>query len=361
MLLPIEIDVSQLMLQDCISADIKSKSAHDDFIDVWLRHGVLVYGGNSFHESPVVSQSYRLPVDIRKKWQTAFQHCPRVRSINRSWDGFIDPVDLAKSAEHPTLIVIEDEMAESVYLLPPSEYSSVTYIDGKTVEVIRFSCIRRSRLLQEATATAASQITKGTEFKRIWADRFLWLVRAENLRQISVVDPWALKNFGPLKNLSANEICGTQRFFYYLSESSHSDKYVKLYTSWGDAGSAWSAALRRENGYRFAEMIKSQILSHDHSKVQEVEINIVHRKDFRKIYHDRYIRFGDYVIDLGNGLTCFEGEASAKDNMLSAFKCGKDVVKAYKVGEEQLREIRNEHHMRLVVSRKGVNHLSAQR
>ena len=85
-----------------------------------------------------------------------------------------------------------------------------------------------------------------------------------------------------------------------------------------------------------------------------MDLHIIRQAEFRRIYHDRYIRFGDYIVDLGNGLLCFEGGDQVKFTITSSFKYGKKVAADYKSGEKLLQENRGSQRLRLLVSRESI-------
>ncbi len=360
MLLPMEIDLSHLKSTGFGEPEVRVRNSHADFLEVWMRHGILIYGGREFHQSPIMSQVVQLSPDLRKSWQTAFQHCPRVRSNNPDWDGLVDPADLSKSVENPTLIIVEDSTAESLYKVSSSDYSALKDVSGRTVEVVRFTCIRRSRLIQETAELSGSQIKSGEKFESLWSRRFLWLARAENLRQISVVDGWAFKNSEVKKEFSINEVSGSRRFLKYLCRSTSSEKYVKFYTSWGGEDSEWTSAERKWHGMEFARLIQAEMRECANGNVKEVDLHIIRQSDFKRIYHDRYIRFGNYIVDLGNGLLCFEGADEVRSTVTSSFKSGKKVAEDYRKGEINLSENRSPNRIRLNISSASISDLTCQ-
>jgi hypothetical protein len=349
MLIPIEFDLACFTTDRDRKVGIHEIGLHQDLLEVLLHCGVLVYSGDSFHDSPLIQRIYQLPVELRKSWELALQNCARFRSSNRQWDGAINIENPHSHCENPTLAIVCDHTAVCETRDGQTRYSLIKNTATGDVEIIGMDFVRRSQLLTKFKVTCGALIVEGNDLNSVWNERFLWLVRAENIKNVSIVDSWALLNSPALRNIPPAEICGSQRFIKNLAREAAGEKYLKIYTSWGDQSESLSKPERKRAALDYARLLNQELEQRDNKNIKEVEIIILNQKEFRRCYHDRYVRFGDFIWDIGNGLQCFEGERQCKKRVQASFKAGKLIAKDYKDSEQVLKQSNNRTAMRVLI------------
>jgi hypothetical protein len=125
-------------------------------------------------------------------------------------------------------------------------------------------------------------------------------------------------------------LSGLERFLRLLDSDATGQRHVTIY-------SAWTADLSGENR-KTIEDIENELrivfgrLSS--GNIKRIKVVMVPNTGFRDDGHDRFIRFGDYVWDIGLGLEVLDGAYSTKRSS-AGFKSG-IAIGGYKAVEQDL-------------------------
>ena len=122
---------------------------------------------------------------------------------------------------------------------------------------------------------------------------------------------------------------GLKRFLHLLDQDASGPRYVTLY-------SAWTEDLREVTLADVETELRFVMGRLPAQKVKRLIVFMIPNHVFRVLQHDRFLRFGDYVWDIGLGLKVFEG-AFAGERSSATFKTGAPVAE-YKQAERDLAE-----------------------
>ena len=129
--------------------------------------------------------------------------------------------------------------------------------------------------------------------------------------------------------MSTAQVVWFSKILRLLDEDASGKRYVTLY-------SAWTSDLEEvalEDVQTEVETIMGRLPQH---VMKRVKIVMLPNHVFGNLQHDRFIRFGEYVWDIGVGLKVFEGPVAAGTSAAS-LKTGLQ-VSTYKQAEETLSE-----------------------
>jgi hypothetical protein len=343
MLIPFEIDTESLETKaGPINPDIKV--LHDNFLDIWLRCGILAYNGNKFCDSKLSSAIDEMPIALKNKWRTAISEYPIIKSSLSDWDGGISKDIICNIKEKPSVLIVEETKAFVDFEVPEDDYSKVDKVNN--VEVVKFKFSTQSEFFKLAKNKSYSHFKKSEPFEQIWKDRFHWLAASENIINVSIVDRFAMINH--LEWDHRKGISGLERFIRSLNSSATSKKYLKLFTSWGKDQSRYS----NKDGVisDFSGSIKEIIEKIPNKKISKIFIHILRDHDFGIDSHDRHIRFGKaYIWDLGKGLACFDGNTCCNAKLTATFKAGIDVTNEYIAKENALEKNNDRSHKKFEI------------
>jgi hypothetical protein len=192
----------------------------------------------------------------------------------------------------------------------PSDLPTATTASGK--ELVRYHFVGASALFDQALRMKNGEIPKGTEVKRIWSDFFEPFARLHNT--MTVVDRYHLarhlsRKGGPtgLENLlsQVNALPGP--------------KDISLFCS------VISSEMSREALIAAAEAAIRQLVA---GGLQRLSIVCIEDEEFRRIAHDRFVKFGRDALLLGSGLEVLEGEQTSRLVSYSVRECSIELEKA---------------------------------
>jgi hypothetical protein len=339
MLIPFEIDTESFETKEGMQINPDVKMLHENFLNMWLRCGILTYNGKNFCDSKLSSAIDAMPITLKKKWQAAISEYPRIKSSLLDWNGDISKEILCNIKEKPSVLIVEETKAYVDFEVPENDYSKIDKVNN--IEVVKFKFCTQSEFFKQAQDKSYSHFEKSEPFDLIWKERFHWLAASENIRHISIVDRFAMINH--LAWDSRDGISGLERFIRSLNTSATSKKYLKLFTSWSKDCSTYQN--KEKIILSFIDSINEIMEKIPSKKIFKISIHVLHDGDFGKDSHDRHIRFGNmYIWDLGKGLACFDGNTCCNEKLTATFKTGLNIANEYIAKEFALEENRGRSH-----------------
>jgi hypothetical protein len=323
MLVPFVIDADSLKPDSTLPASTQ-RSCYENLLDVWQRIGLLAYDSDSLSTSRLHSAVQALPQSVRPRWQEVLRRSPLLTAPN--WNGCVSKATLRDFADVAQLALVDDVRANVEFGLDEDLDESQQRIDDITISIRRLFGAAQSLAFQTATALAGTHIEARDTFQKIWDVRFKALAIAP-IKLISVVDRYAIEQHmaHPQTDLS-----GLERFLRLLDSDATGPRHVTIY-------SAWTAGLSGENRKTIDDIENELRFVFGRlpcRNIKRIKVVMVPNSGFRDDGHDRFIRFVDYVWDIGLGLEVFDGAYSAKRSS-AGFKSG-IAIDGYKVVERDL-------------------------
>jgi len=325
MLVPFVIDAESLT-PDPKWTSAQSRNYHKNLLDTCLSIGLLTYDGDCLSSSNLQASVNKLPQKLRSLWEEMLKRVPLI-ACGTSWNGVVEPKTLTNFCTIARLAIVEDATAEVTFEFTEDCDEKAIPVVGNisSIDICRFVAVNQATQFKNALMQAGVHIKPGDTFQKIWDSRFKTLALAP-IKKVSIVDRYAIKDhfFCPQAKLS-----GLERFLRLLDKNSNGKRYVTLY-------SAWTTELK-EKGKTFNDVeadIKLILERLPTNNIEHIKLYMVHDSGFRVGAHDRFIRFENFVWDIGKGLKVFEG-AFATERSEAAFKTG-EVTASYKEIEKEL-------------------------
>lgn len=352
MSVPFEIDIDSFDFPKGKPLDLDTKISHENLLNSWLKSGVLLYNGNELSDSLLFKIINSLPQSVKKDWQEAIKHYPRVQSSLATWNGQINKDLIIKIPEKPAVLIVEETKALVDFEINEEQPSKVDLINQ--TEIVKFKYSSQSEYFRLDQNISISHIKKSDDFSKVWRERFHWLAASENITKVAILDRYAMLNHLEWLKKPRNGTSGLERFLRLLDTSSTSKKYVKLLTAWSSNKADFS--FQNQFYQEFTNSITDIYMRLPKKKISKIIVHILSGSDFSET-HDRHIRFGDFHIwDLGKGLSCFEGNAHVIQETTSALKADLNIAKEYLAKEITLESIKNRFHQKFEVDSSGIHH-----
>ncbi len=296
-------------------------TSHKSLLDVWQRIGLLAHDADTFEKSKLNQVVSQLPQKLRPLWQAMLGRLP-LRSCGGAWDGTVSNGNVAQLSGNIPLAIVDDAHAEVEFGLTEDELSKPAN-GAADVEVCRIISAAQSHAFKRALVQSGNHIEAGDPFGDIWTLRFKSLASA-SIKSVAIVDRYAIS-----QHIGCSQfwLSGLERFLRLLDQDATSDRHLALY-------SAWTAELAQKK-LTDVEVELSTVMGRLALKnVKSLKIFMLPNTAFRTDAHDRFVRFGEYVWDIGLGLEVFEGAVAAKRSS-AAFKTGATIA-SYKRVEADL-------------------------
>jgi len=323
MLVPFVIDADSLAPDPAWTAT-QQRACYNGLLDVWQRTGLLAHDGESLPASRLHRAVLALPQNVRPRWQEVLERSPLLSTPR--WSGNVSTNTLGDFADVARLALVDDARAEVEFGLDDDCDETLKSINGIDVSVCRLLVAGQAKAFQTATALAGSHIEAGDKFQATWDTRFKALAIAP-IKIVSVVDRYAI---GQHMACPQTKLSGLERFLRLLDSDATGQRHVTIY-------SAWTADLSGENRKSIDDIENELRVVFGRlpcRNIKRIKVVMVPNTGFRDDGHDRFIRFGDYVWDIGLGLEVLDGAFSAKTSS-AGFKSGIAVV-GYKGVEQDL-------------------------
>jgi hypothetical protein len=323
MLIPFVID-SDSLAPDPEWSPQTQRACYNDFIDAWMRTGLLAVDGDKIQSSNLWKSINLIPEKYRKRIQQLMEVCPIINIPN--WKGSINTCDLEKISSVAQIALVDDTRAEIEFGLSVDDDEIRN--NETNVFVCRFQAFLHSEVVREFKNTANMHIEKGDTYLNIWNRRFKNLANAP-IKKISIVDRYAISRHF---STSQSKLSGLARFLKLLNDTASGSRYVTIY-------SAWTKELSNVTLHKITEEL-CDLQKKYNSRINRMEIYMAPNISFGAHAHDRFVRFHEnnsqqYVWGLGEGLTVFEGpysEARSSANFVTGD------VQSYKMVENDIKE-----------------------
>lgn len=324
MLVPFAIDAESLT-PDGDWTPAQQLACHRSLLDTWQKIGLLAHDGQVFQNSRIKAAIDALPQKLRPLWQELIERLPVV-PCDSDWDGIACNNNgcLDSLAESVKVVLLDDTKAEVEFGLDEAELTC-TLASHPSLEICRILAAAQAKTFSEALIVAGQHIPAGQTYTDLWRTRFERLAKAP-IKQITIVDRYAVSQH---YECPQDKLSGLERFLRLLDADAPGKRYVTLY-------SAWTPELNQRNvALDDVQAEVNAILGHLPRRVtRRVKIVMLPNNAFGDLHHDRFIRFGEYVWDIGLGVKVFEG-AFVAETSTTSFKTGLQVT-TYKGSEEVL-------------------------
>lgn len=322
MLVPFVIDADSLA-PDPAWTSTTQRACYNNLLEVWQRTGLLVHDGESLPASRLHKAILALPQSVRPRWQEVLERMPLLTAPK--WSGNISAATLGDFASVAQLAFVDDTHAEIEFGFGDFDEHHLS-VNGTNVSICRIQAAGQAQAFQAATALSGAHIEAGDTFQTTWNSRFRSLAQAP-IKLVHIVDRYAI---GQHMACSQSKLSGLERFLRLIDNDATGARHITIY-------SAWTADLSGENR-KTIDDIEAElrvVLGRLPSRnIKRIKVLMVPNTGFRDDGHDRFVRFGNYVWDLGLGLEVFDGAYSAKRSS-AGFKTG-TAINGYKSVEQDL-------------------------
>ena len=308
MLVPFVVDAESVVPDPSWSGS-QIRACHNSLINSWIDYGLLAYDGNSLQESNLYKHITSLPQSVRTRWLEVLSRLPLLSTPG--WKSRVTPSLMFEFADVAQLAFVDDAQAEIEFSFDEGSDHSYLNISDKKIAVCRILNAADAIAFKEASILSKSHIQVGDTLQNIWDTRFQSLAKAP-IKKITIVDRFAIRNHF---NSPQNQLSGIERFLRLLDKDATGDRYIKFYSTWPEELPDGNRVTIEEIESDF-RLIFNRL---PRRKIKRIKVFLVPNAGFRKDSHDRFIRFGDYVWDIGKGLEIF-GAPACKDRSQAAFK-----------------------------------------
>ncbi len=326
MLVPFALD-AESVVPDPDWTPAQQRVFHLAMLDTWKRVGLLVHDGDNFSDSRLKQAVDALPQKLAPLWQELLERLPLVPGPN-GWNGSIgntaeclNPVSAAAR-----VAVVDDANAEVEFGLDEADLSK-SLPDHNGLEISRFVAAPQAAAFSAAGALAGEHIQAGIPYGTLWNSRFAALAKAP-IKVIALLDRFAISQH---YECPQHYLSGLERFLRLLDGEASGARHVTIY-------SAWTAELKARDPRLTLEMIGEEMRALcgrlANHRVSRLRVVMLPNAVFGDLHHDRFVRFGDYVWDLGTGIKLFEGPAAPETSAASFKSCL--IVPSYADAESQL-------------------------
>jgi len=311
MLVPFAIDAESLD-PDGGWSPAQVVTCHKNLLDTWQRIGILVHDGDDFVGSRLRQAIDALPLKLRLLWQELVERLPMLPA-DPQWDGIArnNNGNLDALATSANVALLDDVKAEVEFGLDETELSRVLP-SHPGLELCRLLAAPQAQFFEDALSFSGQHIPANQTYSELWASRFAVLARAP-IKRITIVDRYAVSQH---YECPQDRLSGLERFLRLMDYDATGRRYVTLYSAWTSELNQLKVTL---------EDIRTElreILGHlPKGHVKHIKIIMLPNADFGHLHHDRFIRFGDYVWDIGLGVKVFEG-AFVAEQSTAGFKAG---------------------------------------
>jgi hypothetical protein len=322
MLVPFVIDVDSLT-PDPAWTSAQQRACHNNLLDVWQRIGLLMHDGTTFDGSRLKAVVLTLPQNLRPLWQEVLERVP-LSALGIGWNGSVTSAFLPVIASRAKLAFVDDVRAEVEFGYDDDCDEKVhPIIDGTNIGVCRLLAANQAVAFRAAVTQSGIHIEAGDTFQAIWDSRFKTLAAAP-LKRVFIVDRYAISQH---YDCPQTRLSGLERFLRLLDGGASGQRHITIY-------SAWTTDLYGKTIEDVESDIRHILSRLTVKNIKRIKLLMVPNTGFRDDGHDRFVRFEEYVWDIGLGLEVFENAYAAKRSAAS-FKTGLAMA-GYKQVEQDL-------------------------
>lgn len=324
MLVPFVIDADSLA-SDPAWTPAQRRACYNGLLDVWQRSGLLAHDGSSLPGSRLYHAVQALPQSVRPRWMEMLERAPLLPAPN--WKGEVSPSTLDGFAEVAQVALVDDTRAEVEFGFNDDCDEALRSVNGIDVAVCRLLTAGQVKAFQAAAAMTGLHIEAGDTFQATWNARFKTLAIAP-IKVVSIVDRYAIDQHMACPQ---TKLSGLERFLRLLNNDATGPRHVTVYSAWTADLSAGESRKTIEDVEADLRIVFGRLT---HRNIKSLKVVMVPNAGFRDDGHDRFIRFGDYVWDIGLGLEVLYGAHSTKRSS-AGFKTGL-AIGSYKNVERDL-------------------------
>jgi len=268
---------------------------HERFLEMWYRYGALV-GDTNLH-SFLDSQLRGMHQELRKRWQAAFKHDNRFRTLavnqvsNKPLWEAEDGSDVQELSEQVQTVFV-DQKKRNTFIRTWNKNSEICSFQSPSKSINHLD----SQELDQIGITPMSQ-------EKLWKKYFQPL--AEISRNIVIVDRYAVNNLLETEeSKKSRKMGGGMDFFLQKLSRLPKNHTVKII----------AAALNLDGeDLNFKDRLKArlsdlehQIKSNQLGSVRKLIISLLPNPVFRDEAHYRFIRFDKTCISTDKGVSVFD-------------------------------------------------------
>jgi hypothetical protein len=319
MLVPFVIDADSLKPDQSLTPP-QQRSYYLGLLDLWQRAGLLGYDGQFLSGSKLHRAVQSLPQSVRPRWLELLERSPTIPIP--AWDCKVSRASIGNFSSIAQLAFVDDTIAEVEFGFDQNCDEALESVSGKDVSICRITAVGQANVFQAVNALAGAHIQVGDPYQEIWDTRFATLAKA-SIKRISIVDRYAI---GQLMTRDQTVLSGLERFLRLLDKDATGDRHVTIY-------SAWTHELSGKTIDNVESDLRDVFSKLQKKNIKRIKIVMAPNKVFREDSHDRFIRFGNYVWDIGGGVKVFEGP-SCRSRSSATFKSGTTSFGYEKVEQE---------------------------
>ncbi|HDX8590867.1 TPA: hypothetical protein RQN76_001689 [Aeromonas dhakensis] len=316
----VEFYLDKETLSDFCFCTENNPAAHDLLLKTWHESGVFILPKNRPEHIQEVMNS--VPTKFRKRWQEALIKFPKAE-VNHN-------IPYLSQVQNDVVVSQLAEDIKSLLVSSTIDYSFIDkdiehrwIIDNKT-EAVRASHITSSLLFNECAVLREKQISADENPSQIWKSRFDSLFKHE--KNICIVDRYFADRI--VESIKKGKLQNNSLHFLLKEMGRYKSKYnLSIFTDGKEMnGNTHKAIMKfvQENKSMFSNIANFQFMS-------------IRSICFKESTHDRYIRIGNNLCEIGLGMEIFEFECNrrASFSMKNALntdvfeletKCRKDIL-----------------------------------
>lgn len=307
-------------LSDFCFCTENNPAAHDLLLKTWHESGVFMLPKNRPEHIQEVMNA--VPTKFKKRWQEALIKFPSAE-VNQN-------IPYLSQVQNEVVVSQLSEDIKSLLVSSTIEYSFIDkdiehrWIVDKKTEAVRASHITSSLLFNECAVLREKQISANEIPSQIWNSRFDSLFKHE--KNICIVDRYFADRV--VESIKKGKLQNNSLYFLLKEIEKYKSKYnLSIFTDGREKdGNIHRAILKfiQENKNMFSNIVNFQFMS-------------IRSICFKESTHDRYIRIGNNLCEVGLGMEIFELECNrrASFSMKNALntdvfeletKCRKDML-----------------------------------
>jgi hypothetical protein len=278
------------LFQSALLRDEALSVVHDTIIESWRNYGVLIMPQDSARMYYGAIKS--LPAKFHQRWIDAFTCQLKFQSVE-SWGECGDYKtfeDFAVLCSQFKTAVVEDTVSSVLC----DNDSNIKFCPDTSFEVVGSGVITESRNFEISRFNAVKDIEYGSSVDGLWCERFKSI--AEYHDSIYISDRYVFDRI-----LDDHSKGFKQTSVFRLMGLLSSEKKTSI-TILSDGGGAPGQTKFELCNY-FEALLKSPPIA---KKVSAITLISMPAQAFQKHAHDRYIRFGRHVFQIGVGMSIFE-------------------------------------------------------
>jgi len=263
---------------------------HDTILDYWNRYGILITKQGS--GEAYLASIKKLPPKFHQRWIQAFSDYSSAQSpanwndcsLYTCFDKAISLSDFFRTA------VTEDTVSAVIC----DNEKTTRYCEKNDFEVVGVGSITESIRFRESKDSSMSDIAYKTQIGNIWKEKFQKL--AQFNKTIFISDRYVFSSI--LRDLQNGHRASIAKFIEMLPPS----KKFSI-TILSDGGPRASQTHVEIINYFEKSILRSPPLA---QRLANLKLISMTTDDFKRFSHDRYIRFGRHVCQIGVGMAIFE-------------------------------------------------------